>query len=317
MRKKYLPAMNLHQIKAKALSFFAEKGIESALFDDLGWCAERTAITLRTLGLKTHVIGEDFEPDLSVTFLGRRLSFPVMPAPLSGAVRMIKAEWCREVALTSQKMGTVPWIGYPVERSEVAELKDFVWILKPLKNRRMIYAEIEFAEERCLAVGIDLDCFAYEMIGGNLYPYEFLKRISYDELRDLVSSTKLPFIAKGILSEEDYRLAVKAGCDAVVISNRGGKILESAVSSVEVLQRIEKEVETGIDGFIRSGEDVLKLLAIGADFVLVGRPVIWGLAVPDGVEAVLEFFRNDLKRAMLACGVKNIESLSSDILIQL
>ena len=309
--------MKLEEVKAKALSFFAEKGLDFSLVDDCGWCAERARIVLQTLGLKTKVIRDSFDVELKTTFLGRKISFPIMPAPLSGIIKAIDPNCFERIVNESFALGVIPWIGYPVEREDIKNLKDFIWIIKPLKDRKMLYAEIELAEKFCFAVGIDLDCFAYENVCGSLQSYEFLKPISYDELRDLAAATKLPFIAKGVLSERDYVLAEKAGCDAVVVSNRGGRVLNSAVSPIEIIQRIEKSIITGVDSFIRSGEDVLKALALGADFVLIGRPVAWGLAIPNGVRAVLELFRDELRNAMLACGVKSVAELSKDLIIPL
>ncbi|WP_456469464.1 alpha-hydroxy acid oxidase [Archaeoglobus sp.] len=312
--------MCIEEFAARAHSFFTEKGIDAELFEGSagkGWSAERTQIILRTYGLKTRVLAGDFESDTATNIFGTQITFPVMPAPLSGAVKVIDRDCFTRIADESKAAGVLPWIGYPCERRDIEGLRDFIWIIKPLKDRRMLYREIEFAEERCVAVGVDLDCFAFEKIGNRIFPYEYLKALSFDELSDLVSITKLPFVAKGILSEIDYDLAVKAGCDAIVISNRGGRILESAVSPVEVLARIEKQITTGIDSFLRSGEDVLKVLALGADFVLVGRPVVYGLTIENGVKAVLECLGNELKQTMKVCGFRNLKEINPDVLVQL
>ena len=305
------------EFRAKAQSFFAERNIDPALIEYSGWCEERALIVLKTYGIKTKVIVEDFEPDTSIEIFGRKFSSPIMPAPLSGIVKAIDGECFKRVVEESQKAVVLPWIGYPCDRQDIQDLRDFVWIIKPLKNRKLLYDEIEYAEKRCVAVGVDLDCFAYEKLSGKIFSYEYLKPLSFQELADLVSTTKLPFVAKGILSETDYDLAVKAGCDAVVISNRGGRIIESAVSPLEILTRIEKIVETGVDSFIRSGEDALKALALGADFVLVGRAVVYGLTFNGGVKAVLECLKDELKLAMKVCGAESLETLGRDILVQL
>ncbi|OYT34389.1 lactate dehydrogenase [Archaeoglobales archaeon ex4484_92] len=309
--------MKLDEIKSRAKSFFEERGLNFHLVDDVGWSAERARLVLKTIGLKTNVIRSDFVPSTESKFLGRKISLPVMPAPLSGIIKAIDKDCFKKIADGSTSSGVIPWIGYPAKREDLYDLKDFVWIIKPLKDRNLIYSEIEYAEKHCIAVGIDLDCSAFECISGNVYTYKFLKPIDYPELKDLASSTKLPFIAKGILSERDYDLAIKAGCEAVVISNRGGRIIDSSVFPLEVLQSIEKMTETGVDSFIRSGDDVFKALAMGADFVLVGRPVVWGLTFPNGVRRVLEFFKSDLETVMHACGVKNVHEITKDLLISL
>ncbi len=311
--------MCFEEFRTKAQSFFAERNIDpSPLEGQAGsWCEERALIVLRTYGIKTRVIVEDFEPDTSIEIFGRRFSSPVMPAPLSGILKVIDADCFKRIVEESVEAEVLPWIGYPCDRQDVQNLRDFVWIIKPLKNRKLLYDEIEYAEKRCVAAGIDLDCFAYERVGGKVFNYEYLKPLSFQELADVVSTTSLPFVAKGILSETDYDLAVKAGCDAVVISNRGGRILESAVSPIEILTKIEKQVTTGVDSFIRSGEDALKVLALGADFVLVGRPIVYGLTFDGGVKAVLECLKNELKLAMKVCGAGCLGMLDKDVLVQL
>ncbi len=310
--------MNLDEIRSKALSFFSEKGLSLDLVEGLagrGLSFERNEIFLKTIGLKTRVIREDFEAEIDIELFGRK-TIPVMPAPLSGIVKAISEKWAEKVVEESWKAGALPWIGYPVHRSELMDLENFVWIIKPMKRREMIYREIEFAESRCLAVGIDLDSFHSEKIGGRVYPFEFLKALNYEELKNIVGATKLPFVAKGILNEKDYELAVKAGCKVVVISSRGGRLIESAASPIEILQKIEKvgDVSIGVDSFFRSGEDVLKAISLGADFVLVGRPVVYGLTFDGGVSTVLRYFADDLKRVMEICGVRSTKEAGKEIL---
>ena len=311
--------MCFEKFRNKAHSFFTEKGIDPLpLEGEVGsWCEERTQIVLKTYGIKTRVIVQDFDPDTSVEIFGKKISSPVMPAPLSGVLKIIDSECFGRIVRESRAAGVLPWIGYPCEHEDLQGLEDFVWVIKPLKDRKTLYKEIEYAERMCTAVGVDLDCFAYEKVGERVFSYENLKPLSFQELDDLVSTTTLPFVAKGILNETDYDLAVKAGCDVAVISNRGGRILESAVSPLEVLTRIEKQIPTGVDSFIRSGEDVLKAMALGADFVLVGRPIIYGLTFSGGVKAVLECFKEELRRAMKVCSAETLGDLNKDILVQL
>jgi isopentenyl diphosphate isomerase/L-lactate dehydrogenase-like FMN-dependent dehydrogenase len=128
--------------------------------------------------------------------------------------------------------------------------------------------------------------------------------------------TKLPIIVKGIMTSEDARLAVKAGVDGIVVSNHGGRELDTTQSTIEVLPEIvaavseennitnNKLIDIYIDGGIRRGTDILKALALGAKAVLVGRPILWGLAVNgcEGVVDILEIFRREFKLAMILCG---------------
>src|SRR2546422_4465171 len=124
--------------------------------------------------------------------------------------------------------------------------------------------------------------------------------------------TRLPLVLKGILSAEDARLAVENGADGIVVSNHGGRQLDTAVSTCQALRRVveavEGRTEVFVDGGIRRGTDVLKALALGARAVLVGRPYLWGLAAEGeaGARRVLEILREELRVAMVLSGCARI-----------
>lgn len=133
-------------------------------------------------------------------------------------------------------------------------------------------------------------------------------RLTWRDLEWLHEQAGLPVIAKGILTAEDAVLAVDHGCAAVVVSNHGGRQLDRAVASLdalpEVVEAVGDRTEILLDGGIRRGTDVVIALALGARAVLVGRPVIWGLAVggAKGVRHVLELLRDELKLALALLG---------------
>lgn len=136
----------------------------------------------------------------------------------------------------------------------------------------------------------------------------------------LRSQTSLKIIVKGILTAEDALLAIEHGVDAIVVSNHGGRQLDSVSSTIEALPEIVAAVRGRIpvilDGGIRTGSDVFKALALGADFTLIGRPVLWGLSHSGqkGVEAVLNILERELTRTMTLAGVKNIGEIQRDLL---
>ena len=123
-------------------------------------------------------------------------------------------------------------------------------------------------------------------------------------------------IIKGILDPEDARAAVGSGADAIVVSNHGGRQLDTVPATVEVLPEVVEaiggEASVMVDGGIRRGTDVAKALILGADFVLVGRPVLWGLAAggAEGVEAVLSMLADEFDRALALLGVPRASQLS-------
>jgi isopentenyl diphosphate isomerase/L-lactate dehydrogenase-like FMN-dependent dehydrogenase len=124
-----------------------------------------------------------------------------------------------------------------------------------------------------------------------------------------------PLLVKGVLTSEDARRAVDLGCEGVVVSNHGGRQLETAPATIDVLPEIVAAVgdsaEVLLDSGVRRGADVLKAVALGAKAVLIGRPYVWGLALGGqvGVEHVLERFRSEMIRTMRLMGCHSIHDL--------
>lgn len=127
-------------------------------------------------------------------------------------------------------------------------------------------------------------------------------------------------ILKGILDVEDAKMAVKTGADAILVSNHGGRQLDGAPSTISVLPEIVDAVgdmiEIHLDGGIRSGQDVLKALALGAKGTFIGRPFLYGLGAmgKTGVTKALEIIRNELDISMALCGKKKIADLTHEVL---
>jgi (S)-2-hydroxy-acid oxidase len=132
--------------------------------------------------------------------------------------------------------------------------------------------------------------------------------------------TPMRIILKGVMTEEDAELAVEHGADAIVVSNHGGRQLDSAPSTLEALPSIAEAVKGRIpvlfDGGVRHGSDVFKALALGADLVLVGRPVLWGMSYDGqaGVELAANILERELSRTMTLAGAPDIASIKSGFL---
>jgi isopentenyl diphosphate isomerase/L-lactate dehydrogenase-like FMN-dependent dehydrogenase len=143
--------------------------------------------------------------------------------------------------------------------------------------------------------------------------------LTWESLTWIRSLTSLPLVLKGILTAEDAVLAVKHGVDGIIVSNHGGRQLDTAIASIdalpEVVEAVSGSCEVYLDGGIRRGTDILKALALGARAVLVGRPILWGLAAngADGVGYVLELLRTELELAMALSGRPTIESIDRSL----
>jgi 4-hydroxymandelate oxidase len=153
-----------------------------------------------------------------------------------------------------------------------------------------------------------------DFAGKVLYP------ATWRELEWLIKRWPMPVIVKGVLRADDAVRCAECGARAVVVSNHGGRHLDTTVTTAaaigEVAAALTGKAEVYVDGGIRRGTDILKALALGARAVLIGRPALWGLAVQgaDGVSAVIEHLRVELVRAMQLCGTASLRDIGPDLI---
>jgi L-lactate dehydrogenase (cytochrome) len=150
---------------------------------------------------------------------------------------------------------------------------------------------------------------------------QFDPRLDWDKVARLREKWGGPFILKGILDAEDAKKAVALGADAIVVSNHGGRQLDGALSTIRVLPQIVRAVkgqtEIWLDSGIRSGQDALKAVALGADATMIGRAYLHGLGAMGeaGVTAALEVIRKEMDITMALCGRRDIATVDRDILL--
>jgi 4-hydroxymandelate oxidase len=148
----------------------------------------------------------------------------------------------------------------------------------------------------------------------------FKSDLGFDDLDWLCGCTRLPVVVKGVCRGDDARRSAEHGAKAVVVSNHGGRQLDTAPATCEVLPQVVEAAgdlcEVYVDGGIRRGSDVLKAIALGARAVLVGRPILWGLSVAgeEGATNVLEILRSELDEAMLLCGCTTLGDIDGSLL---
>ncbi|CRK75914.1 alpha-hydroxy acid oxidase [Nereida ignava] len=150
---------------------------------------------------------------------------------------------------------------------------------------------------------------------------QFDPALDWSKVAKLIEKWDGKTILKGILDAEDAKMAVKVGADAIVVSNHGGRQLDGALSSIRVLpsimQAVGGEIEVMLDSGIRSGQDVLKAIALGASGTMIGRAYIYGLGAmgQQGVTMALDVIRKELDTTMALCGRRTIDELDRDILL--
>jgi 4-hydroxymandelate oxidase len=143
--------------------------------------------------------------------------------------------------------------------------------------------------------------------------------LTWKDIEALRLRSRLPFLVKGILEPADAQRAIDHGLDGIVVSNHGGRQLDCAPATIDALPAIAKVVDGRIavllDSGIRRGSDVVKAIALGADAVLIGRPMMWGLALEgqQGVAQVLEMLRDEIERTLALIGCPRLADLGPEL----
>lgn len=169
---------------------------------------------------------------------------------------------------------------------------------------------------KAFAVAMDVDAAGLPFLK-NMNPPAGSKTV--EELAEIAEMAGIPFIVKGIMTVKGARKAREAGAAAIVVSNHGGRVLDQCPATAEVLEQIADEVGGSmkilVDGGIRSGTDVFKALALGADGVLICRPFVVSVygGGTEGVKAYIEKIGNELKDTMQMCGAHSIEEITRDM----
>jgi 4-hydroxymandelate oxidase len=164
---------------------------------------------------------------------------------------------------------------------------------------------------------------ASSSVGGSVLAKAFAQMmdatLSWKDLEWLVGISPLPVLVKGLVRSDDAVRAVSGGAAGIIVSNHGGRQLDSAIAPLdalpEVVQAVASSVPVLMDGGVRRGTDVLKAIALGAKAVLIGRPLVWALAVggEEGVTQLLRLLRDEITTSMTLLGVDSVSGLTSDL----
>jgi 4-hydroxymandelate oxidase len=309
--------------------------------------------------LNYRVLKDISQRDISVTLLGERLSMPLLIAPTAfhrmahpdGEIATVKAAGAAGTTMILSTLSTTS-----IE-DVMAAAQGPVWFqLYVYKDRAATAALVQRAEAAgCSALVLTVDAQIwgrrerdvrnrFQLPAGlsvkNLMPAGqeqfpqgaqdsglaayvaslFDQSLSWKDVEWLCAASKLPVFLKGIVHPEDARQALDYGVAGIIVSNHGGRQLDTAPATIDALPEIVTAVDNRLlvllDGGIRRGTDVIKALALGANAVAVGRPVLWGLAYDGqrGVERALEILRFEIDLAMGLCGCASVAEIHKELI---
>ena len=306
----------------------------------------------RKLKLRPRMLRDIVEIDTSVSLLGAKVKTPIMVAPTgrhhlfhvggeretargaaaAGTLFVMSTSGSTLVEDVAKERGSAPqWFqlymqpdreatGALLDRCVKAGFTALVLTVdqpvpgwSPRAYRTPVVASPDVRSVNMVGQPIARTAYDINRKGVVMFPTNFA------DLEWLVKRCAMPVVVKGVLRGDDARRCVDCGVKGIMVSNHGGRHLDTTVTTAEVIPEIVEAVgntaEVYVDGGIRRGTDIVKALALGARAVLLGRPPLWGLSVAgaDGVQAVLEHMHDEMVRAMRLCGAASLAALTPDL----
>jgi 4-hydroxymandelate oxidase len=352
--------LNLHELEEAARGLLPQPVFDyyaGGAEDEETLRANRRAFSRYVL--RPRVLVDVSKVDPSIELLGHKTAAPVLIAPTAfqrlahadGEIATVRAAAARGAICVASTVSTTP-----IERITAAAPDATVWFqLYVFRDRAITRELVERAASAgcsaiCLTVtvpvqgkrerdarnrfalpaGIELANFSglqqAQMPTGQgsalevFIAREFDASLTWDALDWLAGISPLPVFVKGVTHPLDAQQAVESGAAGVIVSNHGGRQLDSAIPTLdalpEVVEAVDARVPVLMDGGIRRGSDVLKAIALGASATLIGRPVLWGLACGGqaGVEGVLAIIQDEVARTMALCGLTRVRDVTSDLI---
>jgi len=294
-----------------------------------GNTAARNYAKWQEICVNMDTLCENRDIDTSFDLFGHTFAAPLFLAPL-GAINLHYGDkyddqaYNRILVPAAAEYGVAAFTGDGVDPEVLkSSAEDMLRVggmgiptIKPW-NKEAVFEKLDYLHGKgdIFAVAMDVD-------GAGL---PFLKAMnpnagskSVDEMREITAYAKMPFVIKGIMTPAGAQKAVEAGAAAIVVSNHGGRVQGGVPSTAEVLPSIVRQVKGQItilvDGGIRSGLDVFRALALGADGVLIGRPVLTAIygAGEEGYRVYMDKIIGELKGTMTMCGAASLKDITSD-----
>ena len=315
----------------------ARRNLPQDLWDHLSGGSDSETTLLRnrqaldSLALRQRVLVDVRKIDITTTLLGRKLSSPVFLAPVGGFVGFAHPEGACNVARAAVAHGTTAFISTAakpsLEAAAAAVKEPLIFQLYVRADRKWVEDILDRAQAagyRALCVCVDRnyygrrerDIIARANVREGFGDPSFQMGLKWDDLVWMKSHWKVPLIVKGVATAEDARLSVEHGADVVYVSNHGGRQLDHAQGTIEVLPEVVAAVDGRAeilwDGGVLRGTDVVKALCLGARAVGVGKLLGWALAAAGepGLKRMLELMDVEIRTAMGLMGVTSIAQLN-------
>lgn len=294
----------------------------------IGDTAIRNYDKWKEIRVNMDTISENRPVDTSLELFGREFKYPFFAGPV-GAVQMHYGDCYNDMTYNDllvnacAKYGIAAFTGDGMDSEiMVAATKAIlhadgcgVPTVKPW-NMDTIREKMDLINQSgAFAVAMDIDAAGLPFLR-NFNPPAGSKTV--EELREIIGMTKAPFIVKGVMTVKGALKAKEAGASAIVVSNHGGRVLDQCPATAEVLSDIAAAVDGSmkilVDGGIRSGADVFKALALGADAAIIARPFVTAVygGGEEGVRSYIEKIGSELEDTMKMCGVSSLKEITAD-----
>lgn len=316
----------LHSIYERGRQVLEQKGL-------LSWCDGSAGGTrngmessddLRSRCILWRVLHERFEPDLRTSFGTIENEVPFTPAPIGRLSRILPTAETELVEACSAE-GVTVFLSDSL-KSPLADLVRLtktlvVLVLKPSADIAALEIAVRKAEDAGVCViALNADVLAGLQVGSKVIELHGVGADVPDYYDRVRSLTRLPMFIKGLLHPSEVALAQKEGFSGIILSDYGGRVLPDSASPVEALRAVDSRqvgLDVAVDGGVRSGGDVFKVLALGGRLTLMGQPILYALAAGGGatVQALFRELRRDLQRVCELTDTRDLTNVDSCLLL--
>lgn len=294
----------------------------------IGDTAIRNYDKWKEIRVNMDTISENRSVDTSLELFGREFKYPFFAGPV-GAVQMHYGDCYNDMTYNDLLVNACAKYGIAAFTGDGMDSEIMVAATKAIRhadgcgvptvkpwNMDTIREKMDLINQSgAFAVAMDIDAAGLPFLR-NFNPPAGSKTV--EELREIIGMTKAPFIVKGVMTVKGALKAKEAGASAIVVSNHGGRVLDQCPATAEVLSDIAAAVDGSmkilVDGGIRSGADVFKALALGADAAIIARPFVTAVygGGEEGVRSYIEKIGSELEDTMKMCGVSSLKEINAD-----